>query len=293
MIHRPRRAFLGFLCALACAALLPSAAGAVIVGIGDQSPAMFSDQRFLALHITEARVGVSWNVAIGHPLELQAARVWLRAAADAGVTPLVTFAGSGNYIPTVAQYTRAVRAFIRDFPRVTRYTPWNEPDWVYSSLSQKPGLAAAYFNALVRSCRGCLILAGDLYLPAGQLGPWLRAYRRGLRYHPAGWALHNYYDVRTHTARQLRVMLSLTRGPIWVDESSGVLRRGHWQFRNQSAAAAARDERFLFSLPTRFPRITRIYHYQWQAPPLDWDSGLIAVNGRPRPGYQVVAAAAG
>src|SRR5437588_12409356 len=103
MIHRPRRAFLGFLCALACAALLPSAAGAVIVGIGDQSPAMFSDQRFLALHITEARVGVSWNVAIGHPLELQAARVWLRAAAGAGVPALVHFPGLGHSIPAGAE----------------------------------------------------------------------------------------------------------------------------------------------------------------------------------------------
>jgi hypothetical protein len=88
----------------------------------------------------------------------------------------------------------------------------------------------------------------------------------------------------------------VTRGPIWFDEISGVLRRGHWQYRNQSSIAAGRDERFLFSLPKRFHRIQRIYHYEWQgtvpSPNNGWDSGLIGPGGAPRPSYFVVLNAA-
>ncbi len=289
--HLARKALLTLAAALACGVAIPSAAGAVVVGIGDQGPAMFSDRAFLALHIHEARLTVPWNVAVarGQRGQLAATKGWINAAKADGVTPLISFSGYGNYIPTVAQYTAAVRAFIKRFPSVKRYTPWNEPDWIYRSISRDPALAASFFNALVRSCRGCEVLAGDLYLPANQLGSWIRAYEKGLRFRPAGWALHNYYDVRTHTTAQLQVMLKLTAGPIWLDEISGVERRGHWQYANQSAAAAGRDETFLFSLARRFPRISRIYHYQWKdSRTAGWDSGLLAPNGARRPAYYVV-----
>jgi hypothetical protein len=195
-----------------------------------------------------------------------------------------------------------VRAFIHRFPKVKRYTAWNEPDWPYRSLSKHPRKAAWFFNALVRSCHHCTVLAGDVYLPTKKdrwshgltLGSWVRAYRKGLQFRPAGWALHNYYDIRTHTTNQLQTLMKLTSGPIWLDEISGVERRGHWPYRNQSVNAATRDEQFLFSLAHRFRRISRIYHYQWQANPfVGWDSGLLGPDGTPRPAYYVVQHAAG
>jgi hypothetical protein len=68
-----------------------------------------------------------------------------------------------------------------------------------------------------------------------------------------------------------------------------VLRRGHWQYKNQSAAAAARDEQYLLSLTNRYHRIARIYHYEWQGnTSAGWDSGLIAPNGSIRPAYNVL-----
>jgi hypothetical protein len=292
---RARNTLLALACTVGCGAMAPEAANAVVVGMGDQSPAMFSDPRFLALGIHEARLSVSWDVATARSrrAELAAVRIWLNDASKAGVTPLITFSGIGNYIPNVRQYTTAVVAFIHKFREVKRYTPWNEPDWVYRSLSKHPLLAASFFNALVRHCRGCTILAGDLYLPAKQLGPWLRQYVKGLRFRPAGWALHNYYDVRSHTTSQLTTLDKYTKGPIWLDEISGVEDRGHWQYRNQSPAAAARDENFLFSLPRRFKRITRIYHYQWQSSTgAGWDSGLISPSGSIWPAYYVVKRAA-
>ena len=49
------------------------------------------------------------------------------------------------------------------------------------------------------------------------------------------------------------------------------------------------DEQFLLSLPKRFPRVARIYHYQWKGTTTaGWDSGLIAATGRQRPAYSVL-----
>ena len=296
--RRARRTFLAITCALSCAAMVPPAASAVVVGIGDQTNTLFSDPRFLALHLHAARLTVSWNVAVSQSAaqraELQRDTAWLKDAANAGVTPLVSFSGIGNYIPNVRQYTGAIKAFMHRFPNVRQYTPWNEPDWIYRSISRHPLLAAAFFNAVVRSCRHCTVLAGDLYLSAGQgLGRWIKAYKKGLRFRPGGWALHNYNDVRTHKTSQLRTLMKLTSGPIWLDEISGVERRGHWQYHNQSAAAAGRDVKFLFSLPHRFHRVTHIYHYQWASSTIaGWDSGLVSPSGDLRPAYNVVAAAA-
>jgi hypothetical protein len=83
--------------------------------------------------------------------------------------------------------------------------------------------------------------------------------------------------------------MSMTSGPIWLDETGGVLRRGHWQYLNQSAAAAAKDEQYLLSLSKRYHRIARVYHYEWQGnTSAGWDSGLIAPNGQIRPAYNVL-----
>ena len=292
MRHKLHRLILPVVCAGALAAAPPSA-GAVTVGIADSGTAMFTSPLFGALHVHQARTVVTWDVA-QNAGELAGVRAWIAAAQAAGVTPLVSFSGVTNNVPTVAQYTTAVKAFIHDFPQVKDYTAWNEPDWVYRpKLAKNPRLAAQYNNALVSVCHGCTVAAGDLYLPAPQLGRWLRSYVRYLKPKPRVWALHNYYDVRTFKTSQIQTLEKYTSGQIWLDEISGVERRGHWQYKNQSVAAAAKDEQFLFSLPKKFPRITRIYHYQWQDnPAAGWDSGLLDQNGKPRPAYYIVQKAA-
>jgi hypothetical protein len=286
------------LCALIGAAA-PSGASAVTVGISDDGSAMFSQHTFQRLDIRQARYMTYWNVAVmRNKGPLRAARTWIRAAERAGVTPMVSFSGNGDYVPSWPVYAAAIKAFLHDFPQVKTYTPWNEPDWIYRpALADNPKLAADYFNVLIRWCRHCTIVAGDVYLPANQLGPWIASYRRYLHARPKAWALHNYYDVRTHTTSQLQTLERLTSGQIWLTETAGIERRGHWQFPNQGVFAAARDEAFLFSIPRRFPRVTRIYHYQWQgtllSPRTGWDSGLIGPRGVPRPAYWTLAKAAG
>jgi Glycosyl hydrolase catalytic core len=288
--QRAARTLLAQIIATALLAALPAAAGAARVGVGGITAQELRSPLFGALHVREARVVVPWNAAIArNPSARRQFAAWLRAARDARVTPLVSFYGEGSQVPTVRQYERAVSVFIHRFPSVHRYTAWNEPDWPHRRLARRPRLAAEYFNALSSRCRRCLVLAGDVFLPAKRLRPWLRAYVKALGRRPRGWALHNYHDVRDHSAAQLRVMLALTRGPIWLDETGGVLTRGHW--RSESATKAAADERYLFSLPRRFRRISRIYHYQWQAvSTAGWDSALLSPQGTPRPAYWVLAA---
>ncbi len=295
MLHRLRLRLLPAicLCALGLAAL-PAVAGArLIVGVSDNNVGMFSQPSFTRLHLATARDTVVWNAAVMKDHRyVNAARTWIMEAQSEHIVPMISFAGNGNYVPTVRVYTAAIKAFIRAFPSVKVYTAWNEPDWIYRSLSRHPALAASYFNALVAACHHCTIVAGDVYRTGSALRSWINAYKSGLHSRPAAWALHNYDDVRTHTTSQIRAMESVTSGPIWLDEISGVERRGHWQYRNQLPNAANNDERFLFSLPKRFHRIARIYHYQWQAiATAGWDSGLIGPLGGARPAYWTFAGA--
>ena len=316
MLRRTLPVILSIVAVAGCGGAVPrstvGAARPVVIGIGDQNPGIFVDPRFSSLGIRTARDLVPWDI-VTRPADgpdLAAFRGWLRAAQEANVTPLISFGAdisnpAANYVPTVSQYEHAVKAFLEAFPQLKTYTAWNEPDFVYRSLARHPGLAASYFNALFELCRDCTVLAGDVYLPTAAavprsarasffngiapLGPWLRAYIRGLHHRPAGWALHDYIEVRGRNTLQLRTLMSMTSGPIWLDETGGVLRRGHWWFPDQSATAAADDEQFLLSLTERYHRIARIYHYEWKGTTTaGWDSGLVDANGRTRSAYTVL-----
>ena len=316
MLRRALPVILSIVAVAGCGSAAPQgtagAARPVVIGIGDPNPGTFSDPHFAKLGITTARDVVPWDV-VTRPADepdLAAFRAWLRAAQAAKVTPLISFGAdfsnpAANYVPTVSQYERSVKAFLEAFPQLKTFTAWNEPDFVYRSLARHPDLAAAYFNALFELCRGCTVLAGDVYLPTAgavprsarasvfngitPLGPWLQAYIRGLHHQPSGWALHDYIEVRGRNTLQLQTLMSMTSGPIWLDETGGVLRRGHWWFPNQSATAAGEDEQYLLSLTKSYGRIARIYHYEWEGvATADWDSGLIGPNGRPRPAYTVL-----
>jgi hypothetical protein len=300
MIYRSRKALFSLLVAVVSAAAVPSAAGAVTVGISDQTSAMFGDSHFKSLKIHQARITVSWNVMQpGHERERAGIATWLAAAARAGVSPLVSIGAdvlNGNNVPGVGTYSYWVQKFIQAFPSVKTYSAWNEPDWPFRhAVARHPDVAAGYFNQLYVHCPGCTVVAGDFSdQPASKLRPFLRSYLKYLRHKPAAWAVHDYIDVRTHTTGVLRMMIQMTRGPIWLDEISGVERRGHWPYPNQNATAAGLDEAFLFSLPTNFPRLARIYHYQWRDDPAaHWDSGLLGPNGELRAAYRVIAKATG
>jgi hypothetical protein len=68
--------------------LLAVAHAALTVGIGDQQPGAFSDQRLLGLGVSHARLVVPRDAATSEPATVQA---WLDATAAAGMTPHVAF----------------------------------------------------------------------------------------------------------------------------------------------------------------------------------------------------------
>src|SRR3954466_1535179 len=76
---------------LSMLAALPAVAHArVVVGMGDQKPAMFTDARFHWLGVRNARIVVSWDAQrMGY--ERTWAQNWLVRARAAGAEPLVAF----------------------------------------------------------------------------------------------------------------------------------------------------------------------------------------------------------
>src|SRR5579871_6759555 len=90
-------------------------------GIGDESPAMFSDPLFKWLGIRYARLVIPWNVTRSEA-ELSYATTWLNDAKQAGVQPLVSFDKNINApkeLPTLPNYQKAVTEFMTLFPWVT------------------------------------------------------------------------------------------------------------------------------------------------------------------------------
>src|SRR3954449_10687867 len=83
------------LCALLTLAVLaavPAPASAKLsVGIGENSPSMFTDPLFGRLGVKNARLVVSYDVMTSGDDELGRVRAYLDAARLAGVRPLVTF----------------------------------------------------------------------------------------------------------------------------------------------------------------------------------------------------------
>ena len=82
-------------------------------------------------------------------------------------------------------------------------------------------------------------------------------------------------------------------GEVWVTETGGIVEftttSGKAAFPNDPERAASAI-RHAFELGEAFPRIKRIYLYQWQKtnPQDRFDSGLIAPDGSERPGLDVV-----
>ncbi len=192
MSRRMLRLIVSIVCAVSFGAAASAASASVVIGIGDSNTGMFSSPLFQNLKISTARYVIPWDVVTrkADSSDLVAFRAWLAAAQADHVSPLISFGAdytnpAANYVPSVGQYETAVKAFLKDFPQIKTYTAWNEPDFSYRTLARNPGLAANYFNALYTLCKGCTVLAGDVYLPAtgtayidhaaATLGPWLRA----------------------------------------------------------------------------------------------------------------------
>lgn len=287
-------------------------AGRALFGIGDQDPAVFSDPRFAWLGVRSARVIVPWD-ATRHHGDLARAEWWLDAARAAGVEPLVAFNQSSkheNLLPTMSSYEGAVRAFLRKFPWVNHYQPWNEENQGGQPTSHNPRRAAEYFNWLNAACHKCAVTAADL-LDGPSMAPWLHTFLK-YAHNPELWGLHPYIEMHLGGHQPLYALQGMVHGSIWLTEAGLPLwrfTRSNKQFQYTSMSEQVLGVRRLLTLEHLTGRVTRIYYYQWRAPvPLStsksqlrhhrhieatWDSGLLNPSCSPRPTFGLIAKALG
>jgi hypothetical protein len=281
---------------VAAGLMLPASASALVVGIGDQKPDMFSDPAFAKLGVSRARLAVSWD-AMEHPWEQQEVDAWLEDAQAAGVSPLIGFGHSRvdrRRLPTPERFKYDFRQFRARYPWVTTFATWNEANHCGEPTCHRPQLVAAYYRAMRGECPKCTILAAEM-LDMPNMASWIDAFQKhlGPRDVPRYWGLHNYIDANRMRTSGTQTMIKHAKGQIWFTETGGIVQRRNNKAKvsfPESAAHAALATRWVFDeLVPLSRRITRVYLYHWNAVRGDnWDSGLIDARGRARPALTVV-----
>ncbi|MET0600936.1 MAG: hypothetical protein ABW167_03010 [Baekduia sp.] len=281
---------------IAAGLMLPVSASALVVGIADQKPDMFSDPVFTKLGVSRARLAVSWD-AMEHVWEREEVDAWLDEAQATGVAPLVGFGHSRvnrRQLPTPERFKYNFRQFRARYPWVTTFATWNEANHCGQPTCHRPQLVAAYYRAIRRECPKCTILAAET-LDMPNMASWIDAFQKhlGPRDVPRYWGLHNYIDANRMRTSGTQTMIKHAKGQIWFTETGGIVGRRNNKAKvgfPESAAHAALATRWVFDeLVPLSRRITRVYLYHWNAVRGDnWDSGLIDARGRARPALKVV-----
>ncbi|HEU4976552.1 MAG TPA: hypothetical protein VFT50_15780 [Baekduia sp.] len=302
---RPLLAALIAAASLVAAAAAP--ANAMVVGIADQKPEMFTDPLFSQLHVKYARLSVSWD-AMTRDWQVAELDQWLNAARAAGVQPLIGWDHSRGddhrVLPTPSRFKYEFRRFRARYPWVTTFATWNEANHCGEPTCHRPKLVAAYYRAMRQECGSCTLLAAEV-IDMPNMAWWVRRFQHFLKVKPKLWGLHNYLDVNRLTTSGTKKLIRLTRGHkkghgrrrvrgsrIWFTETGGIVKRQNRSTITfpESARHAARATRWLFHrLVPLSRRITRVYLYHWNAG-IDesWDSGLVSPHGHPRPAFRVV-----
>jgi polysaccharide biosynthesis protein PslG len=269
------------------------------IGISDNQAATFTDPNFQVLKLRYARLVSPWNAIFTEPDRLDA---WLQAARADHIRPLVSFEHTRGQVcpgkhckgPTVNQYKRAWKAFHKKYPWVKDISPWNEVNSATQPTGRRPDLAAAYYNVVRASCRGCTIVGADL-LDAPNLRRYVAAFLAKAKGNPRVWGLHNYTDTNRFRSRGTSALLQTVRGTVWLTETGGVVRfvtqKGVVALpKSETRAKKAMD--YMFRLAeANAARIKRIYVYQWKInnPHDRFDAGIVRPDGKPRPSYNVLA----
>lgn len=263
-----------------------------LIGLADNRPETLSDPRFRATGIKRVRVAVPYDdVALGGERMAVQDR-WFAAARAEGVEPVVTFFRSSRgpkILPTPAEFRQAFRLFRARYPWVRIFSTWNEANFTAQPTSSDPLRTAAFYRIARQECSGarCFVLACD-FRPDGtrRSARWLDTFQKAIGPGPHTWGLSSYVDVNHRTTRLTRDFLRRTRGRVWVNEVGAVN-----FFGKGLPPDINRQTRVMAFLLSRYPlvsrRIQRIYVYHWRAAPGDdlFDSGLLDLDGRPRPAY--------
>lgn len=278
---------------LLAAAAAPATAVPLVVGMGNEDPAMFDDPLLARLKLRQTRFVTGWDTALAPTQQRASADAYLRAARAAGYQTLVSFAhsplpGRTRTLPSPALYRRAVAAFVKRYPWVRAYSPWDEVNTCSEPTCRNPRMAATYYRTLQRACRGCTVIAAEvLDTDYTEMRRYLQQFLRFAgKPTPRLWGLHNYSDANRFRTIGTRTMLATVPGAIWVTEVGGLY--SYPPSFPPSTARQVRATRQLIRLATSSPRIKRLYYYEWNGGGT-FDAGLMTPAGSPRPAYATFA----
>ena len=281
-------------------ALAAPASARLTVGIGEQNPAFFADERWRALDAPHVRYVMSWDALRRNGYEEAQLENYLYWARRVGANVMITFGasrrrGKALKAPSRLQFVREFRALRRRYPELRTFQTWNEGNHGTQPVWRKPGLAGRYYNAMRRTCPECTVSAPSV-LDAPNMTRWIQRFKKAARYPVRIWSIHNHIDVNRHRTSGTRELLRITRGKLWFTETGGIVNR--WvdgrrirRYNQKNAVRAIRNVFRLAKINRR--RITRIYLYHWQAPPQRrprWDSGLVDRRGKTRPSLRTFRA---
>jgi hypothetical protein len=291
-----RRLLLLLTAALALAA--PASAHAVVVGIADQKPDMFTDERFEDLGIRYARMTVAWD-ALSSDWQRAELDRWMDGARKAHVKPLLSFGPSRidrSDIPTPERLKYEFKRFRKRYPRAKTWATWNEANHCGMRLCHRAKLVAAYYRKMRQACKRCTLLGAEL-LDMPNMLTWYRQFRRALGFDPKYWGLHNYVEANRFRTTSIKKLLRRMRGRLWLTEVGGIVKRRTKQKAYtvrripESEKHAYRVTKFIFRDVVKVsPRISRIYLYHWNSSSRQdtWDSALIGPTGKRRRAFGVV-----
>ena len=273
--------------------LAAPASAKLTVGIGEQNPAFFYDERWQALKAPHVRYVLSWDALRRNSWERGELAEYMHAARATGAKVMISFGHSrrrGRELkaPTRLQFIREFRALRRLYPELRTFQVWNEGNHGTQPVWNKPGLAGSYYNSMRRTCPECSISAPSV-LDAPNMTSWIQRFKKAARYPVRIWSIHNHIDANRHRTSGTRELLRITRGKIWFSETGGIVNRyvDGRRVRRYNQKNAVRAIRNVFKLAKlNRKRITRIYLYHWMAPKERrprWDSALVGRRGETRP----------
>jgi hypothetical protein len=285
-----------------------SAQALQVTGFSDQNVASWdpvANSVFNATGVHQVRFNIPWNAS----LDAGQVAEWttkIGAAQAKGAQVLVSFDRAGAP-PLPLDYRYAIDTFRRQFPTVTEFTAWNEPNHNANSSDQNPyrdaTTAAKYWNQLDDACglgTRCTVAAGD-FSDFNSLTTYVDTYRAALHRTPDVWAVHAYRAINpTSTGAapdpgKLGSWVSrYTDGkPVWITEVGAY----YCTTANGTPAAAAAVQNAAAAnlnalmAASGFSSVGRVYYYFLavasgggaRCPNIEDDPGLIGSGDAIRP----------
>ena len=282
------------------------------VGIGDQSPLMFTNPSFKELKLKKVRYFIHWD-AIKKDEEIAKADAYVAAARKAKVKVLMhistnDFTPKGSKLPSVGTYRSNVGKLIKRYRAkgVTEWGAWNEANHKTQPTWDSPSTAAKYFLAMRSLCKGCTVVALDILDQPGDtryISRWFKALGRKNLSKVTVVGIHNYSDTNrsrsTGTSRILKAVKSKTRrAKFWLTETGGLYGFKASNF-DCDPVRQTKSVKYMFTLTKKYrASISRLYSYNFTGTTPEqceeglFDAGLVDSAGAPRPAFTAFKTAA-